>query len=111
RHRERTVDLYFVQREGVEVTEARISRAKIVQGDANAHRFDRTQYLARRRKIMQQRRFGDLHFQSVWTKARGFKSFFDHIGDSSASDLQGRQIDGDKEPLGPRGAGVARALE
>ena len=68
-HHEGLVDLDLVEREGLQIAEARITRAEIVHGDADAERLDVPQDRDRAGKIVDQHALGDLDFDALGRKS------------------------------------------
>ena len=60
---ERTVDLDMVDRKAFEITQGRIARAKIIQGDADAARLELAQHGCRAFRVIHHQTFGDFQFQ------------------------------------------------
>jgi hypothetical protein len=62
---EGAVDLHLLQREIVQVAEARIAGAEIVERDPHAERMQLRQHVVRQLGVAQQRGFGDLDLEPV----------------------------------------------
>ena len=67
---ERTVDLDLVERETAQIAQRRITGAKIVERDLDAHRAELVQDRKRPLAVLQQHRFGDLQFEPMRRQAR-----------------------------------------
>ena len=63
-----TIDLDLIEREALQVAEARIAGADIVERDAHAQRPQRVKQLNHRVGAVEEDRLGDLDFQTIWPK-------------------------------------------
>ena len=111
---ERAVDLQPVDRQALEVGEARIAGAEIVDRDAHAERGDALHGFDRALGVVHDHALGDLQLQHVG----GQREFLDHRGDVAiqlVAELRGRDVDRDPHarpapwPRAARGGAPLRA--
>ena len=99
---ERSVDLELVERKASEIAQARISRAEVVQGDADAEVAKLVQRRLRRFGLGEKHGLGDFEFEPLGGEA-GVGERADHgVDEIERAELDRRQIDGDRDPVAPR---------
>ena len=101
---EGAVDLDLVERQALQVAEARVAGAEIVERDAHAEIADLVQEQARRARVLEQHRLGDFDLEPARVEAGFAQHLLDRLDDVAAAELAGRQVDGHAHMVRPRRA-------
>ena len=89
---EAAVDLDLVERQGVEIAEAGIAGAEIVQGDPHAHLPHFLDEAARHRLVVEQGRLRHLDLQAISRQVRCLQRFADVVDDVAIAEVPRRQV-------------------
>src|SRR5437763_16504263 len=79
---ERAVDLHFLQREIMQVAQARIASTEVVERNSNTDGAQLRQHIVRELRVAQQRRFGDLDLKAMRGQSGNLKrvtNFAQHV--------------------------------
>ncbi|KAF0133222.1 MAG: hypothetical protein FD152_1688, partial [Xanthobacteraceae bacterium] len=104
---EGAVDLHLVQREFVQIAEARIASSEVVQRQSDTHGTQLVQDVQDGSRILEQQGFGDLELETVGRQAGRPQRVADQLHHVVALELDGRQVDGHAHRLRPARAGLA----
>src|SRR3546814_7835950 len=86
------VDLERIERQRLEIREARIARPEIVDRDPQAGAAQRREQCGRRAEIVDQPRFGDLHRQPLARETTGIDAVEKQIGKARPRDVGRGQV-------------------
>ena len=95
-HHETAVDLDFVERDPAKIGEARIACSEIVEREANAEICERLKDALRRWRGLEKGQFRRFEFEPMWRQAMAFQRFGDNRGNVRMTELDWRDVDGDR---------------
>ena len=98
---EGAVDLDLVEGEAAQVAQRRIAGAEVVERHPYPHGADLAQDVERRVGVVDQHRFGHLHFEPPRRQARAGQRFQDRARERAVPELQRRHVDGHALPYFP----------
>ena len=97
---EAAIDLEQVEGEGLEVAEAGVSGAEVVEGEAAAKLFEPGGDLEGGVEVVDEAALGELDDEAVKREAGACGELFEEIGEGEVAELDGRDVDADAEVRG-----------
>src|SRR3954447_1518280 len=98
---EGAVDLHFLQREIVQIAEARVAGAEIVQRDSDADRVQLRQHVMRQLSVAQQRGLGDFDLEAMRWQSGNLQRVTDLAQHVALMELLRREIHRDADAFRP----------